>query len=223
MQFIPKYESDVPRVERFSFSARFAHWGHTVTFLVCLFTGLFLFLNSWLGGSNGLYVANTYIHRVGAVFFTIIPLVCLAANWQGFIEWWKDVLSFGKNDIDFQMVFPFEFLGFHVTFPAQTKFNGGEKMNSVVTTGSCVMLAITGYIMWFPTVFGPTLVMLAYPLHDIFMVLATMMVCMHGYLGSLHPGSGESFWGMVKGTVKSDWAEHHHKAWYDEMTGEKVE
>ena len=31
------------RVLRFSASARFAHWGHTVTFLFLLFTGLALF------------------------------------------------------------------------------------------------------------------------------------------------------------------------------------
>ena len=94
-------------------------------------------------------------------------------------------------------------------------------MNSVVTTSSCIMVAISGYIMWFPSIFPTTLVRLAYPTHDIFMILATMMVCMHAYLGSFHPGSGESFWGMVKGTVKSEWAEHHHKVWYDKQTGKQ--
>ena len=114
------------------------------------------------------------------------------------MDWWKDVFSFGLNDIKFLLTFPLEFMGFHVNIPPQTKFNGGEKMNSVVTTTSCILVAISGYIMWFPSIFPSTLVRLAYPTHDIFMIIATMMVCMHGYLGSLHPGSGESFWGMVK-------------------------
>jgi formate dehydrogenase subunit gamma len=50
MQWIPEYKDDVPRVERFNFLSRFTHWGHTVTFLLCLFTGLALFLNNvdWL-------------------------------------------------------------------------------------------------------------------------------------------------------------------------------
>ncbi|HCF70238.1 MAG TPA: formate dehydrogenase, partial [Syntrophomonas sp.] len=26
-----------------------------------------------------------------------------------------------------------------------------------------------------------------------------------------------SFWGMWKGTVRSDWAAHHHAKWYDEV------
>lgn len=224
MELLTKYEPDVERVERFSYSARFAHWGHTVTFLTCLFTGLLLFLDSRLiDGAPGLYVAATWLHRIGAIGFTVIPIACLIANWQGFKEWWADVFSFGKNDIGFQMVFPLEFFGFKVNIPPQTKFNGGEKMNSVVTTGSCILIAISGYIMWFPGLFGPTLVNLAYPTHDIFVIIATTMVCMHGYLGSLHPGSGESFWGMWKGTVKAEWAEHHHKAWYEKMVAKKSE
>ncbi|MGE5405857.1 MAG: formate dehydrogenase subunit gamma [Candidatus Saccharibacteria bacterium] len=223
MELLTKFEPEVERVERFSYSARFAHWGHTVTFLLCLFTGLLLFLDSWVGGPDGMYVAATWLHRLGAIGFTIIPLVCLAANFEGFVEWIKDVLNFGMNDIKFLMVFPLEFLGFHVNIPPQTKFNGGEKMNSVVTTTSCIIVALSGYIMWVPSLWSPGFVAFAYICHDIFMALATTMVCMHGYLGSFHPGSGESLWGMVDGTVKSEWAEHHHKAWYDKVTGKDTE
>ncbi len=221
MELLTKYEPDVERIERFSFNARFAHWGHTVTFILLFLTGMVLFMDSrwgFLAAIFGGYRGAGLVHRVMAVGYTIIPIVCVIANWKGFVDWWKDVFNFGKNDIVFLMKFPFEFLGFKVEIPPQTKFNGGEKMNSVVTTGSCILVALSGYIMWFPQIFPTTLVRLAYPTHDIFMILATTMVCMHGFLGSLHPGSGESFWGMWKGTVKSEWAEHHHKAWYDKQT-----
>lgn len=221
-----KYDPNVPRIERFSLSARVAHWGHTVTFLLLLFTGLVLFVDSrwdFLAAIFGGYRGAGLVHRIMAVFYTIIPIVCLIANPKGFVEWWKDVFSFGKNDIIFQMNFPLEFFGFQVKNPPQTQFNGGEKMNSVVTTGSCILLAISGYIMWFPQIFPAGLVRLAYPTHDIFMIIATTMVCMHGYLGSLHVGSGESFWGMWKGTVRADWAEHHHKAWYDKVMASKAQ
>ncbi len=221
MEMITKYEPDVERVERFSFSARFVHWGHTVTFLLLLLTGLVLFMDSrWgvLAAIFGGYNGAGLIHRIMAVGFTIIPLVGLAMNPRGFVEWWKDVFNFRMDDFKFLTKFPFEFLGFHVEIPPQTKFNGGEKMNSCVITGSCLLVALSGYIMWFPSIFPVGLVRLAYPTHDIFMILATTMVCMHGYLGSFHPGSGESFWGMWKGTVKSEWAAHHHKLWYESKT-----
>jgi formate dehydrogenase subunit gamma len=45
MQLIPEYRDDVERVQRFNFTQRLTHWGHTVTFLLCLFTGLVLFLD----------------------------------------------------------------------------------------------------------------------------------------------------------------------------------
>ncbi len=223
MQWIPEYKDDVPRVERFNFLSRFTHWGHTVTFLLCLFTGLALFLNNagWLAAIFGGYNGANLVHRISAVFMTIIIAVFVVGNFKVLIAWIKDILRFGMNDIKFLLVFPLEFLGFKVKVPPQTKFNGGEKGNSIVTPTAVIFLVLSGYIMWFPTIFPAGLVRLAYPIHDIAMVLATMMVCMHGYLGSFHPGSGESFWGMWKGTVREEWAEHHHKTWYDETYGDK--
>jgi len=215
----------VPRVVRFGLPARVAHWGHTITFLALLITGLPLFaptMFGWLGAAFlGMNNLGT-IHRVMAVFYTIIPIGALIANPKGFIGWWKDVFSFGMNDIGFLLKFPLEFFGFPVKIPPQTQFNGGEKMNSVVTTTSCVFLGISGYIMWFPQYFPLGLVQWMPALHDVTMILATTMVFMHAYLGSFHPGSGESFWGMWKGTVRKDWAAHHHAQWYEKVTGEKA-
>lgn len=211
------------RVLWFSASARFVHWGHTVTFLVLLFTGLAIFSPSleFLAPLFGGFNNAGLIHRIMAVFYTMIPLICLIINPKGFIEWWKDVFNFTINDMKYLMVFPLEFFGFPVKIPPQTRFNGGEKINSVVTTTSCVFLAISGYIMWFPGYFSLWLVRAAYPIHDICMIVATCMVCLHAYLGSLHPGSSESLQGMLGGTVQSDWAAHHHAQWYEEVTSKK--
>jgi formate dehydrogenase subunit gamma len=223
MQLIPEYRADVPRVERFNFLARFSHWGHTVTFLLCLFTGLVLFLDgvNWLAAIFGGYAGAGLVHRIAAVGMTIVIVIGGVFGFKGVIEWIKDLLRFGKNDIIFVMKFPLEFLGFPVKMPPQTRFNGGEKGNSMLTPTSVMLLVLSGYIMWFPTIFPGGLVRVAYWTHDIAMVLATFMVCMHGYLGSFHPGSGESFWGMWKGTVRSDWAQHHHAIWYEESYGDK--
>ncbi|HWP97145.1 MAG TPA: cytochrome b/b6 domain-containing protein [Syntrophomonadaceae bacterium] len=224
MSLIPEYKPDVPRVERFNGLARFSHWGHTVTFLLCLFTGLILFLDSvgWLAAIFGGYTGAAWVHRISAVGLTIVLVVGTLLGFKGVIAWIKDLFRFGINDIKFLMIFPLEFMGFPVKVPPQTRFNGGEKMNSVVTPTAVIFLVLSGYIMWFPSFFPAGLVRIAYPIHDISMVLATCMVCMHGYLGSFHPGSGESFWGMWKGTVRADWAKHHHAIWYEETFGEKA-
>lgn len=224
MALLQEYRNDVPRVERFNFLSRFTHWGHTVTFLLCLFTGLILFLDGvdWLAAIFGGYGGAGLVHRISAVIMTLVIGVFVVGNFKVLIAWIKDLLRFGVNDIIFIMKFPFEFLGFKVKIPPQTKFNGGEKGNSMLTPTCVILLILSGYIMWFPAVFPAGLVRVAYPIHDIAMVLSTFMVCMHGYLGSFHPGSGESFWGMWKGTVRSDWAQHHHATWYAETYGDKT-
>lgn len=225
MQLVPEYRADVSRVERFNFVSRLTHWGHTATFLLCLFTGLVLFFDGvdWLAAIFGGYIGAGIIHRIAAVTMTLLIAFFVVFNFRVLINWIKDILRFGLNDIKFLLVFPLEFLGFDVKIPPQTKFNGGEKGNSLVTPTMVMLLVLSGYIMWFPTIFPKWLVLAAYPTHDIAMVLSTVMVCMHGYLGSFHPGSGESFWGMWKGTVKEDWAKHHHAIWYEETYGNKDE
>jgi len=224
MQWIPEYRDDVERVERFNFLARFTHWSHTVTFILCLFTGLALFLGGvdWLAAIFGGYRGAGLVHRIAAVVLTITLLTATVFGFGGLIAWIKDLLRFGKNDIIFVMKFPLEFLGFPVKVPPQTRFNGGEKGNSMVTPTMVILLVLSGYIIWFPAIFPAGLVRFSYPVHDLAMIFATVMVCMHGYLGSFHPGSGESFWGMWKGTVRADWAKHHHATWYEETFGDKA-
>lgn len=225
MQLLPEYRQDLPRVERFNFVARVTHWGHTITFLLCLFTGLVLFLDGvdWLAAIFGGYSGAGLVHRISAVLMTLVLVFFVLFDFKGIINWIKDILRFGMNDIKFLLVFPFEFLGFPVKVPPQTRFNGGEKGNSIVTPTCVILLVLSGYIMWFPAIFPAGLVRIAYPIHDIAMVFGTVMVCMHAYLGSFHLGSGESFWGMWSGTVRSDWAKHHHSIWYEETYGEKAQ
>lgn len=224
MRLVPEYRTDVPRVERFNFTARFSHWVHTVTFLLCLFTGLALFLDGggWLAGIFGGYIGANLVHRIAAVTMTIILIIGTVTGYKGVVVWVKDIMRFGSNDIKFVLLFPLDFFGFNVKMPPQTRFNGGEKGNSLITPTMVILLILSGYIMWFPSRFPVGLIRIAYPIHDIAMVFATFMVCMHGYLGSFHPGSGESFWGMWKGTVREDWAKHHHSIWYEETYRTKV-
>ncbi|ADI02195.1 MAG TPA: formate dehydrogenase [Syntrophothermus lipocalidus] len=224
MQWLVPYKEDVPRVERFNLTARITHWGHTVTYLLCLFTGLILFVDGadWLAAIFGGYRGAGLVHRIAAVGMTIFVIYGAVFGIRGLGKWIMDLFRFGVNDIIFLVLFPLEFFGFKVKMPPQTRFNGGEKGNSIITPTCVLLLMLSGYIMWFPQIFPAWLVSICYPVHDLAMIFSAFMVCMHAYLGSFHPGSGESFWGMWKGTVRADWAEHHHKIWYDETYGEKA-
>ena len=136
MQWIPEYRDDVPRVERFNALARVTHWSHTVTFLLCLFTGLALFLRAdWLAAIFGGFRGAGLVHRIAAVVMTVTILTAMVVGIKGVIAWIKDLLRFGLNDIGFLMKFPLEFLGFKVKIPPQTRFNGGEKLNRYPNLG----------------------------------------------------------------------------------------
>jgi formate dehydrogenase subunit gamma len=120
MQWLTEYKPDVERVERFNFVARLTHWGHTVTFLLCLFTGLVLFLHGvdWLAAIFGGYGGAGLVHRIAAVLLTIFLAVFVVFDFKGIINWIKDILRFGMNDIKFVMKFPLEFFGFRSRCPA---------------------------------------------------------------------------------------------------------
>jgi formate dehydrogenase subunit gamma len=121
------------------------------------------------------------------------------------------------------MSFPLEFFGFPVKIPPQTRFNGGEKGNSIVTPTMVILLVLSGYIMWFPSIFPAGLVRVAYPTHDIAMILATCMVCMHGYLGSFHTGSESPSGACGKARFARLGPKHHHAVWYEETYGDKAD
>ena len=108
MQLLPEYKQDVPRVERFNMVARLTHWGHTVTFLLCLFTGLVLFLDGvdWLAAIFGGYSGAGLVHRISAVIMTLVIVFFVVFDFKGIINWIKDILRFGLNDIKFLLVFP---------------------------------------------------------------------------------------------------------------------
>ena len=55
-------------------------------------------------------------------------------------------------------------------------------------------------------------------LHDLVVILFSMAIVFHIYLGTVaEPGT---FASMTRGTVSKAWARLHHPRWYREVTGE---
>lgn len=211
------------RILKCSGGARFVHWSHTICWFLLLLTGLVMFSSKWcgwlapvFGGVNG---ANL-VHRIMAVIFIAIPLIGLLLRPRSFVNWMKEAVSWGKDEIEFMMKFPLDFLGFPVKMPPQGRINAGQKINSLLFPLMGLLIALSGIVMWFPGNFPAWLVRLAYPVHDAAWIIGTAQLMFHAYLGSLHPGSGESFWAMFgDGKVRASWAKHHHTKWYQELYG----
>jgi formate dehydrogenase subunit gamma len=209
------------RIERFSKAARVTHWIHSITFFLLLITGLtifvksFGFLNVIFGGAQGARL----IHRIAAVLFIIFPIYSYLVNRKAANKFLKEVSSFDKDNIEFIKAFPKEFLGLHPKVPQQGKFNGGEKINSLLTIISGVLFTCSGLIMWFPEVIPAALVQVSYLVHDLATVLCGTAIFGHVYLALLHPGSKEAINGMTKGNVSEEFAKSHYGKWYMEVKG----
>jgi formate dehydrogenase subunit gamma len=211
------------RVEKTTPEARFVHWSHTITWFVMLLSGMVLLSPKWhwLGVVIGGAPHADLIHKFFAVIFVAVPLIGLIMKPRSFIAWMKTALSWGRDEIVFMMMFPLDFLGFKVNMPPQDEINAGQKINSILFPLVGLGLVLSGVVMWFTWKFPPGWIPVAYIVHDACWIIGTAQICFHAYLGSLHPGSGESFWAMFgDGKVRASWAKHHHAKWYQRVYGD---
>ncbi len=206
------------KVLRFNRGERFSHWLHVVSFFILLFTGLGVFaagfhpLMSLVGGLQ----AARLIHRVVAVIFVLgTGAMFFAGDSRWHWEWLRSAFRFSDADKKHIKAFAAEFFGGHAVYPPQEKYNGGEKINSLLTIFGSAVITLSGLVMWFAPNFPAGLVDWAYPLHDLAMFVMTTAVIGHVYLSLIHPDSRASISGMLTGYVPEDFAKAHHAAWYE--------
>lgn len=212
--------SNQKMVKRFSKWVIVAHWTNAFAFFALYITALPLYTDffSWMypifGGPENLRL----FHRIFAVLFILPPLVMMLVDPKSFFHWIKQTLTWRKNDLAFFTKFPKEFFGGHVKdMPKQDFYNAGEKLNSILTIFSAILLIGSGVVMWFASSFPIGLVLWAYPIHNIAFGLSIAVVVGHIFLSVGHPNSKVSMQGMTKGDVPVKYAKEHHEAWYDEL------
>ncbi|MCL4515463.1 MAG: cytochrome b/b6 domain-containing protein [Firmicutes bacterium] len=206
---------------RFDGWARAAHWAHVLSFFALLVTGLAIF------GPQGDTIARVFggiqatrlIHRAAAVTFMALSIVLLlisAANnrFRNIFQGLKNLLAFDKDDLAFLNEFPKKFFGLEARVPEQGKFNGGQKINSILVVFGSIVLAATGLVLWNPKAFPIYLVRLAYPLHDGAMFIMFALVLGHMYLSLVHPITRKALGAMWHGRMSGEYAEHYHAKWY---------
>lgn len=212
------------RVLRFSKGERLSHWVHAVSFFVLLFTGLGVYSSLFqpaMAIVGGIHVAQV-IHRISAVFFVVVVgLLFFVGNPRFHWRWLKFTFNFTKSDLQHVSAFPKEFFGGHGNYPAQDKYNGGEKINSLITIFGTIFVTLSGVVMWWAPHFPPSLVRWAYPVHDLSVFIMTAAAIGHIYLGLLHPDSRVAMSGMLNGYVSKRFAKAHHAQWYERLKNEQ--
>lgn len=215
----PKQARD-GKVLRFTIGERLSHWVHAISYFILLFTGLGVLSVAFrpalavLGGIDSARI----IHRIFAVVFVVIVgLMFVIGERKHHWSWLRSCFTWTKADVMHVKAFAVEFFGGHGKYPPQAKYNGGEKINSLITIFGTIFITISGIIMWFPQYFPISLVQMAYPIHDLSMIFMTAALIGHMYLALLHPESRAALPGMVKGYVSEGFAKTHHGAWYEEI------
>lgn len=213
------------RVYRFTAGTRAFHWIHAVCFILLGLTGAAI-VTAWLQPISNIFggiQVSRDIHRWAAGIFTASIVIFFLVGPE-LRSWAKTSFQFTKDDLGHAKNFIIEFLGGHKPFPPQGKFNGGEKLNSMLMITGLLGIVISGYIMWFAGAMPQWLVQWAYPVHSGFALLIMAVFLAHFYLGVLHPDSNQALKGMIDGYIPEKFAYEHYEAWYNELkAADKIE
>ncbi len=199
-------------IDRHNAVDRVMHWILVVSFFILVFTGLGLFAHTFFHYFNffGGPEQGMLFHRWASVIF-IVSSVFL------FLSHAKETVVFDADDVKW-----FKAAGGYLSREkkhlAQGKFNAGQKLFGIFAIVATVVMAVSGFIIWFADSFGRVLVQLALMTHSLFFILFMMAAIVHIYLATIgNPGTAS---GMLWGQVTRGWAKKHSSKWYKQVSGE---
>jgi formate dehydrogenase subunit gamma len=197
------------RYLRFGIVERVVHWSTAGLVGTLIATGGVLYVPAFGDALGGRSEAETVHNMVG--LFVLVPVVL------GLVLPWGHELRADLRRVNRFSDSDREWLRPGGADSDVGKFNPGQKLNTIFTGASLVVLLMTGIIMrWgngLPVGWrtGATFV------HDCFAVGLTALVAGHIVMALTHPGALRS---IVTGWVSEDWARRRAPAWLAELRGE---
>ena len=204
------YEGEVLR---HSVYTRVVHWAVAIFFILALLSGFAIFtpwLYSWVAPIFGSGPRTRLLHPWFGLGFVIVFLLQMV-NWlrpmtwdESDHRWLKRMKAYTTNKEKLEA----EDVG---------QFNAGQKIWFWAIVISAIVFLITGFMMWWPEVFGRVLMWISYFFHDI-----AALVMLGGFIIHIYEGTAAlpgTFRSMTRGTVSTRWAWTHHPAWYRQITG----
>ena len=209
-------------IPRLPLAQRRLHWIMAIGGIAAMISGIGWFWRemNWVLALFGGGVAARLVHVVTGTVFSVLAVYLIGKKWG------PEILKFQPYDREWMRtgggyMTPQKNLDpnvHHEHAPAGF-FNAGQKMLGWMYVALAVLLFATGIVMWWPEVFGPTLVRLALPLHGLGFVLFGAGLIMHVYLSTAaNPGT---FRAIVTGKVTRLWAHDHHPKWFEQVVEEE--
>lgn len=221
-------EGRAPVILRFSATERAFHWSIALPTLVLLLSGLFL----RFGGLQALMVG--YDHRVGlrlhllaGVAVLFLPLLVVLLGDRRVLRWTgRALVQMDGADRRFLRDLPRWLRGDPEAGGDVGRFNGGQKLNTLVSGLTLLLAAATGLFLWvFPPrpdgagALQPVAGALGF-IHEMTTYVLLPVVGGHIFMALVHPRTRESFRGILFGIVDAAWARRHHPRWYREAAAE---
>ena len=194
-------------VPRFGATERALHWVHASGFLAMLATGLVLYLPalSELVARRNL-VKN--VHLFSALGWAVaIVLVVALGDRRRLAADWREIEAIDADDRRF----------LRGRRAPQGRFNGGQKLNVLVTAAFALLFALSGFFLWLGERDHRFLFDGTGTVHETLTLLSVGLLVGHLYLAVIHPATRHALRGMTRGDVREDWAREHHRKWVEEL------
>jgi formate dehydrogenase subunit gamma len=202
------------RIVRYTFDERIHHWLAGFSYIYCLLTGLafwspYLF---WLAALVGGGATARFWHPWAGVVFTISVL------WM--YKLWRKDMRMTDADRAWSRSMQYYVENQDEKLPPVGRFNFGQKTYFWLVLFGAILLFFSGLGLWFVESIPWSLRWvrhLAIAVHVLAALATIGGFIIHVYMGTAMVRG--SFSSIVTGEVSSDWAKHHHRLWYERITG----
>ena len=219
----------------------FMHWFNAVFWIFLLLTGLGLIKNQdlqilggrWadmlrdIFGSGGTllttHIIAGFIWSGGFVLYGIISLkkhVIPFVREIFHVSPYHDSMWLIKKGIHMTMGKKvLKKVGMDPELPHQGFYNVGQKIYAVPSLLGGIVIAVTGFIMAVSDMWitDTSIVQWSILIHFVTVLLVFAGFFIHVYMAGIAAGERPAFISMITGKVPADYAEHHHKLWFDKV------
>jgi formate dehydrogenase subunit gamma len=196
-------------VPRFGRSERAAHWLLAGSFAAMLASGAFM------GGIGPLHHrALLLVHVCSAAILVagLAALIAMRRSRDPLAQTVRDLRPLDATDRRWLVRAPRAYLAGE-DLPSAGRFNAGQKINARLVLLVLAVLYVSGVaeLARYTSLLDP--IRFLGGVHGLAAGVASVLVAGHIYLALVHPGTRPALRGITRGSVRRDWAEHHHPEW----------
>jgi formate dehydrogenase subunit gamma len=228
----------MPRLDASEYAPRFSWWARgqhaavIVLFGVLLLTGMpqkwpYVEASRWLiERLGGIFVAR-WLHRMAGVAFAALLMAHLAVAIAGVLSWrMRPSMMFSRQDFRDAIHFLSYCIGYADSQPRFGRFDYRQKFEYWGLVLGGVVMAVTGFILYFPIVTSRVLpaefIPAAKTMHSYEALLAFLIILVwHLFAVVLSPESFPLDTTIFTGKIGKERLRHEHPLEYEELYGDK--